>query len=92
LLDVAKKFRIYFSMPEDVTAEDDYNVDHSIFFFLMDRQGSLLNYYGQNMNAEEIATSMTRIIKDDIKAHPLDGSAAVADAAAAAPAAAVANK
>eukprot|EP00461_Guttulinopsis_vulgaris_P000965 UN00965 len=66
LLEVAKKFRVYFSIPEDATPDSEYNVDHSIFFFLMDKQGELLNYYGQNKTAEEIAEAMGNVIREDI--------------------------
>lgn len=67
LLDVSKKFRVYFSIPDDATPDSDYNVDHSIFFFLMDRQGKLLNYYGQNKTAEEIAQAMASVIAEDLE-------------------------
>lgn len=66
LLEVAKKFRVYFSIPEDATPESEYNVDHSIFFFLMDRNGELLNYYGQNKTAPEIAETMANVIREDL--------------------------
>jgi len=68
-LDVAKKYRVYFSIPDDVTADDDYNVDHSIFFFLMDKKGQMLNYYGQNMNAEEVAKSMIGVVRENMTKH-----------------------
>lgn len=66
LLEVAKKYRVYFSIPDDVTADDDYNVDHSIFFFLMDKQGQMLNYYGQNMTADEVAKSMIGVVRENM--------------------------
>jgi protein SCO1/2 len=57
---------VYFSIPDDVTADSDYNVDHSIFFFLMDKKGESLNYYGQNMTAPEIARSMIGVVRENM--------------------------
>lgn len=39
--DVCKKFRVYFSTPEDVKPGMDYLVDHSIYFYLMGKMGLL---------------------------------------------------
>lgn len=33
--DVCKKYRVYFSTPENVKPDEDYLVDHSIYFYLM---------------------------------------------------------
>lgn len=33
--DVCKKYRVYFSTPENVKPGEDYLVDHSIYFYLM---------------------------------------------------------
>jgi protein SCO1 len=40
----AKAYRIYWSVPPN--ASDQYLVDHSIFFFLMDRNGQFLTFFG----------------------------------------------
>lgn len=39
--DVCKKYRVYFSTPEGVKPGMDYLVDHSIYFYLMGKTGSL---------------------------------------------------
>lgn len=53
---IAKKYRIYISKgdvsPND---EEDYLVDHSIFFFLMDPNNKFLDFFGRNLDADEIA-------------------------------------
>lgn len=67
LTKAAKAFHIYFSIPDDATPDGDYNVDHSIFFFLMDREGQLLSYYGQNKNSQEIAEAMAQVVTEDLK-------------------------
>lgn len=66
----AKAFRVYFSIPELEAGdlEDGYLVDHSIFFYLMDRQGDFLEFFGRNETAEEVSAKMFRRIKQDLGA------------------------
>jgi protein SCO1/2 len=60
---VAKAFRVYFSIPEVEEGEDDdYLVDHSIFFYLMDRDNKFVHFYGKNATPEEISTSLAELI------------------------------
>jgi protein SCO1/2 len=54
---VAKLFRVYVSSPPDISEGDDYLVDHSIFFYLMDPQGKFLDCYAQNSEANDVAES-----------------------------------
>jgi protein SCO1/2 len=74
LTKAAKEFHIYFSIPDDATPDGDYNVDHSIFFFLMDREGKLLSYYGQNKNAVEIAEAMASVVQEDLERDKLESA------------------
>lgn len=63
---VAKLFRVYFSMPEEADkGEENYLVDHSIFFYLMDRNNEILDVYGKNYTAEEVAERMIRKLHED---------------------------
>jgi len=62
---IAKSFRLYYSVPE--TEDDDYLVDHSIFFFLLDREGKMLEYYGQKVTDVELATRITVDIERNLK-------------------------
>jgi len=62
---VAKDFRVYYSAPDIANAADGYQVDHSIFFYLMDREGKFLEFYGKNLTAEEIASGISKLIKTD---------------------------
>lgn len=64
---VAKAFRVYYSPPPE--DEEDYQVDHSIFFYLMDKDFQFLEFFGKNMSAEEVAHKMAKVIKAD-KAQP----------------------
>ena len=60
---VAKSYRVYYSAPEG--EGDDYLVDHSIFFYLLDRQGEVMDYFGKNLTADEIARKLCTIIPQD---------------------------
>ncbi|ANZ75858.1 BA75_03080T0 [Komagataella pastoris] len=46
-----KNFRVYFSTPRDVKAGQDYLVDHSIFFYLMDKEGEFIDVLGRQYDA-----------------------------------------
>lgn len=43
-----KQYRVYFSTPPDVKPGQDYLVDHSIFFYLMDPEGQFVEAMGRN--------------------------------------------
>ena len=49
---------------------DDYLVDHSIFFYLLDRDGEVMDYYGKNMTWDEIVKKLCQIIPADNKQQP----------------------
>lgn len=49
---VCKKYRVYFSTPPDVKAGQDYLVDHSIFFYLMDSEGQFVDVIGREVDAK----------------------------------------
>ncbi|KAG9293784.1 hypothetical protein G9A89_019121 [Geosiphon pyriformis] len=59
---VAKAYRMYFSRPPQVKDGEDYLVDHSIFFYLMDPNGEFVSVYGKQALTEEIY----KAIKDHI--------------------------
>lgn len=48
---VCKKYRVYFSTPPDVKPGQDYLVDHSIFFYLMDCEGQFVDVIGREVDA-----------------------------------------
>ena len=60
--DICKKYRVYFSTPENVKAGQDYLVDHSIYFYLMDPQGDFVEAIGRQHSPEQAA----RIILDHV--------------------------
>lgn len=53
--DVCKKFRVYFSTPPGVKAGEDYLVDHSIYFYLMDPEGDFVEAIGRQHSAQAAA-------------------------------------
>jgi protein SCO1/2 len=52
---VCKKYRVYFSTPEGVKKGEDYLVDHSIYFYLMDPEGDFVEAIGRQHSPEQAA-------------------------------------
>lgn len=50
-----KAYRVYFSTPPDLKPGQQYLVDHSIFFYLMDPEGKFVDALGRNYDAESAA-------------------------------------
>ncbi|KAL9064732.1 MAG: hypothetical protein Q9157_007727 [Trypethelium eluteriae] len=50
-----KAYRVYFSTPPDVKPGQDYLVDHSIYFYLMDPDGDFVEAIGRQFSADEAA-------------------------------------
>ncbi|GAA5808011.1 hypothetical protein MFLAVUS_001393 [Mucor flavus] len=63
---VAKSFRVYSFKPANVSADDDYLVDHSIFFYLMDPEGNFVDCYARDTTAEEVLVSFKNYMQDYI--------------------------
>lgn len=61
---VCKEYRVYFSTPPNVQPGQDYLVDHSIYFYLMDPEGDFVEAIGRNFTPEQAAKVMTDHIKD----------------------------
>ncbi|SMN21442.1 similar to Saccharomyces cerevisiae YBR037C SCO1 Copper-binding protein of the mitochondrial inner membrane, required for cytochrome c oxidase activity and respiration [Maudiozyma saulgeensis] len=59
---MCKQYRVYFSTPENVKPGQEYLVDHSIFFYLMDPEGKFITILGRNLDevsgAEKIRESI----------------------------------
>lgn len=49
-----KAYRVYFSTPPNADPNGDYLVDHSIFVYLMDPEGSFVEAFGQNVEVDQI--------------------------------------
>jgi protein SCO1/2 len=61
--DVCKKYRVYFSTPQGVKKGEDYLVDHSIYFYLMDPDGDFVEAIGRQHSPEGAAA----VIRDHVK-------------------------
>ena len=57
---IAKAFRVYYSKAEDEDDPENYLLDHSIVFYLLDDQGEFVDFFTQSANVNDIA----RKIKD----------------------------
>ncbi|KAI1452206.1 SCO1 protein [Annulohypoxylon moriforme] len=53
--DVCKAYRVYFSTPQNVKPGQDYLVDHSIYFYLMDPEGDFVEALGRQHSPEQAA-------------------------------------
>ncbi|MGA9767078.1 MAG: SCO family protein [Rhodomicrobium sp.] len=59
----AKAYRVYFRKGEG--GSNDYTVDHSVFVYLMDRQGEYITHFMFNTPADAIASEIKKHISDD---------------------------
>ncbi|RLV91595.1 Protein SCO1 mitochondrial [Spathaspora sp. JA1] len=48
-----KQYRVYFSTPPNVKPDQDYLVDHSIFFYVMDPEGNFVDVIGREAGVKE---------------------------------------
>jgi len=62
--DVCKKYRVYFSTPEHVQKGQDYLVDHSIYFYLMDPEGDFVEAIGRQHSPEQAAKIILEHVGD----------------------------
>ncbi|TGZ85632.1 cytochrome c oxidase-like protein [Ascodesmis nigricans] len=59
-----KAHRVYFSTPPDIKPGEDYLVDHSIYFYLMDPEGDFVEALGRQHSPEAAADIINRHISD----------------------------
>jgi len=59
---VCKTYRVYFSTPPNTKPGDDYLVDHSIFFYLMNPAGEFVDAYGKSQTADTIRLKVAEAI------------------------------
>ncbi|KIV89238.1 hypothetical protein PV10_08822 [Exophiala mesophila] len=72
--DVCKQYRVYFSTPPELKpGEEDYLVDHSIYFYVMDPEGDFVECIGRQDTPESAAAIVLDHIKDWTKEKkPID--------------------
>ncbi|KAL2850717.1 SCO1/SenC-domain-containing protein [Aspergillus pseudoustus] len=61
---VCKAYRVYFSTPKDVNPGDDYLVDHSIYFYLMDPDGDFVECIGRQDTPDSATKTIMEHIND----------------------------
>lgn len=61
---MCKAYRVYFSTPAVVQPGQDYLVDHSIYFYLMDPQGDFVEALGRQHSPDQGAKLITEHIRD----------------------------
>ncbi|KAJ6114948.1 hypothetical protein N7486_000726 [Penicillium sp. IBT 16267x] len=61
---VCKQYRVYFSTPRDAKAGEDYLVDHSIYFYLMDPDNDFVECIGRQDTPESAAKVILEHIND----------------------------
>ena len=61
---MCKAYRVYFSTPSEVKPGQDYLVDHSIYFYLMDPDGDFVEALGRQHSPEQAATVILDHVKD----------------------------
>ncbi|TFY53318.1 hypothetical protein EVJ58_g9517 [Rhodofomes roseus] len=55
-------YRVYFSTPPDARADDDYLVDHSIFFYFMDPDGKFVDAFGKVSSVQDVVARVQKEI------------------------------
>lgn len=64
---VTRMFRVYYNegiKTRSDDGEEDYLVDHSIIHYLMGPENEFVDFYGKNLNTEEMASKIIRQIRD----------------------------
>lgn len=62
--DTCKAYRVYFSTPPHLKPGQDYLVDHSIYFYLMDPEGDFVEALGRTHTPEDAAKIIIGHVKD----------------------------
>ncbi|OBZ80838.1 Protein sco1 [Choanephora cucurbitarum] len=61
---VARSYRVYAYTPPNVSPEDDYLVDHSIFIYLMDPKGRFVDCYARDTTTQYVFESFKNYMQD----------------------------
>jgi protein SCO1/2 len=61
---MCKAYRVYFSTPTEVAPGQDYLVDHSIYFYLMDPEGDFVEALGRQHSPDQASKVILDHMKD----------------------------
>ncbi|ELR21272.1 electron transport SCO1/SenC family protein [Acanthamoeba castellanii str. Neff] len=64
---MARSFRVYSSTSQHSEEDEDYLVDHSIFLYLMDKEGSFLSHHGSQYDAHALAQRIATDVRSKLK-------------------------
>lgn len=59
-----QRYRVYYSAPDFEEGKDDYLVDHSVFFYLMDPYGHFKEYFAKNTTSDDVAERLHDIVSE----------------------------
>ena len=68
---VTKAYRVYAKKVPDETTPGEYNVDHSSFMYLMDRDGTYARHFPHSVDAAELADALSKAIDSPAAASDL---------------------
>lgn len=57
-----KAYRVYARKVEDEATPDHYNVDHSAFLYLMDKNGEFVKHFPHSVDADTLATELSKVL------------------------------
>lgn len=63
---VTRAFRVYYNEGIRTDDSEDYLVDHSIIHYFMDRNGKFVEFFGKNMNVNEMFDKISGYIDKDL--------------------------
>lgn len=58
-----RMYKVYFSTPKDASPNEDYLVDHSIFFYLMGPNGNFIDIIGNNVTVDDAVLKIQNHVK-----------------------------
>lgn len=61
---MCKAYRVYFSTPSEVKPGQDYLVDHSIYFYLMDPEGDFVEALGRQHSPDQAAKVISEHMRE----------------------------
>jgi cytochrome oxidase Cu insertion factor (SCO1/SenC/PrrC family) len=64
---VTRLFRVYYNEGIKITDGEDYLVDHSIIHYLIGRRNEFIDFYGKNLNVDEMTGRIKAEIQKDEK-------------------------
>lgn len=63
---VTKAYRVYAKKVPDETNPAEYNMDHSSFMYLMDRNGDYVRHFPHNVDAKDLAEALGNAIEPPV--------------------------